>query len=431
MHSVNGTVTDDFRHYWGVEKSRDNHVHHAIDAIVVACITRDQYQALAEAYHRDEITHSHIHVDEPWPHFATDMEALKNQVLVSHYSPNHLLKQTKKKLRQKGKPVLKNGKPVYLQGKTARGSLHQETFYGAIKRTDEKSGKEVTKYVVRKALGDLSDSDLKKIVDDRVREIVQASRKEETRIKKAVDKLKKQHATVDEIREAELDAEIAKLESQLEGLYCLPNKNGAPIPIKKVRVYSNTTNPIPLKAQGDLARNRARPHKEHYWVNNGENYCIAIYEGMDGTGNACRTFRSFSNYAATNQSKQVGDRSFAKRFDPIIKKGASLEYKYTMQPGTPVLFCDGSSLDDLKSSSPDDIRNRLYFMYGIKGDDGRSKFRFHQEARLDKEQEAPASRVNISSPVAKLWISTSKLDLLVGGVDFKINVLGEIEFTGE
>jgi hypothetical protein len=70
-------------------------------------------------------------------------------------------------------------------------------------------------------------------------------------------------------------------------------------------------------------------------------------------------------------------------------------------------------------------------MYGIKGDDGRSKFRFHQEARLDKEQEAPASRVNISSPVAKLWISTSKLDLLVGGVDFKINVLGEIEFTGE
>jgi CRISPR-associated endonuclease Csn1 len=356
------------------------------------------------------------------------MEALKNQVLVSHYAPNHLLKQTKKKLRQNGRPVLRNGNPVYQQGKTARGSLHQETFYGAIKRLDEKSGKEVIKYVVRKKVDDLSPADIKKIVDPKVREIVSRPIQIESEIKELRKTLRSAPVDQKDSIQANIDELMVKKENARPEL---PNKNGDPIPIKKVRIYSNITNPIPLKAQGDLSRNTTRQHKEHYWVNNGENYCIAIYEGKDGNGNVVRAFRSFSNYAVTNQSKWVGDVSFAKRFDPIIKKGASLEYKYEMKPGTPVLFCNEVRSDDLKTARPDDISNRLYFMYGIKGDDGRSKFRFHQEARLDKDQETPASSVDIASPVAKLWISTSKLDLLVGGIDFKINVLGEIEFIGK
>jgi len=224
---------------------------------------------------------------------------------------------------------------------------------------------------------------------------------------------------------------IQALEDQLLGLYTLPNKNGNPIPIKKVRIYSNMTNPISLKSQRDSSSKNPKPHKEHYWVNNGENFCIAIYEGVGRNGRRVRPFRAFSNFAVTNQAKELGDVSFSKRFESFEKKGVSLEYRYELKPGVPVLFCDGCDLEDIKELSPANLSRRLYLMYGIKGDDGRSKFRFHQEARIDKEQESPVSAVDIEHPVSKLWISTSKLNVLVGGVDFRISVLGEIEFMKE
>ena len=44
--------------------------------------------------------------------------------------------------------------------------LHQQTFYGAIRREDE------VKYVVRKSLDQLQESDVAKIVDDAVRKRV-------------------------------------------------------------------------------------------------------------------------------------------------------------------------------------------------------------------------------------------------------------------
>ena len=415
VHSVGGAITDDFRHFWGVEKSRDNHVHHAVDAIVVACITRDQYQALAEAYHRDEAAHSRIHVNEPWPHFSADMDALKKQILVSHYAPNHLLKQTKKKLRKKGKPVLENGKPVYQQGKTARGSLHQDTFYGAIKRLDEKSGKEVTKYVVRKALADLSDSDLNKIVDDRVREIAQSSRAEETRIKKAVDKLKKQRATVDEAREAELNAEIAELEKQLNGLYCLPNKNGAPIPIKKVRIYSPLTDPIKLKDQRDVSTKSDREHKQKYYVGNDGVYEVLIFESGGKTSSS-----GIINLEAVSATYATPERA----------------PKYRLQSGQLVLFKDGVN-EDLNNLPQEVIGSRLYKVNDLGRNEKRVVFRHHAEARekgmiLDENANRRGtklpSNVNFEDPNPIQRISYSKLDIVLEGVDFRLNVLGEIEW---
>ncbi len=435
VHTVNGKTTDDFRRCWGVEKSRDNHAHHTVDAIVVACVTRDQYDKLAHHYHdyesyglNDPSIPSKPHFSKPWKTFTEDMKELKNQILVSNYAPNHLLKQTKKRAKVRGKIVMQ-------QGKTARGSLHKETFYGAIKRPEKnkKTGevKEVIKYVVRKALADLSDSDLKKIVDDRVRGIAVAGREKEGWLKRQIEVLRKKKPTSEDAENIIIVKQIKELEDQVVGLYALPNKNGESIPIKKVRVYSNMTNPIPLKAQKEVSQKTPKLHKQQYWVNNGENFCIVIYEGIGRTGNRVRAFRAFSNYAVTNQAKEVGDVAFSKRFDSLDKNGVSLEYKYEMQPGTPVLFCDGCELADLKQLSASDISGRLYFMYGIKGDDGRSKFRFHQEARLDKEQESPVSIADVNNPASKVWISASKLDVLVGGVDFKINVLGEIGFIKE
>lgn len=450
VHSVSGKITDDFLHYWGVDKSRDNHVHHSIDAIVVACITRDQYQALAEAYHKDETGHSRIHVPEPWPHFASDMKELKKRVLVSHDMPNHLLRQTKKKLRQNGRVVLKDGKPVYQQGKTARGSLHQDTFYGAIKRTEQnkKTGKkeEVTRYVVRKSLTDLSDGDLKKIVDDRVRDIVQTSRAEETRIKKAIDKLKKQKATADEVREAELDREIAELESGMRGLYCLPNKNGEPVPIKKVRVYSPLTEPIKLKNQRDISLKIGREHKQKYYVGNDGNYQLAIYEGEDEKGKFGRAYKIANNLMA----------STGYIFPETLGK---MDLMATVQNGQLVLLYKESK-DELVQLSKERLGERLFIIKGI--DDDGIKLYFHQEARMTTqviafmnevitEQNRVNGIVDKNGKIKQSKLTTPKggdvigryaefpyvkfkpsnFNALLEGRDFRLNVLGEIEWLNQ
>lgn len=56
---VKGLATSDFRKIWGIQdiyakKERVNHVHHCIDAIVIACIGPGEYSKLAQYYHDEE-----------------------------------------------------------------------------------------------------------------------------------------------------------------------------------------------------------------------------------------------------------------------------------------------------------------------------------------------------------------------------------------
>ena len=92
--------------------------------------------------------------------------------------------------------------------------MHKESFYGAIKREEtNKKGEieEVVKYVLRKSIDSFSDSDLKNIVDDRIKEIVTNARKEEKIIKKEIDTFKKQLNKVSDAEEVILKAKIETL----------------------------------------------------------------------------------------------------------------------------------------------------------------------------------------------------------------------------
>lgn len=60
VYTVKGIATSDFRKIWGIQKAyskkeRVNHVHHCIDAIVIACIGLDEYNKLGAYYHDEEI----------------------------------------------------------------------------------------------------------------------------------------------------------------------------------------------------------------------------------------------------------------------------------------------------------------------------------------------------------------------------------------
>ena len=204
----------------------------------------------------------------------------KERVNHIHHTPDVLPKQSKKKLRKRGKTQYnKYGKPIYQQGDTVRGSLHQQTFYGAIERTViNKKGEEEKqiKYVVRKSLDSLEDSVIKNIVDDRVREIIVEGRKLEKELKKEIEILKNKLQKVEENEEHIFQKQIEVVKKRIAELYTLPNENGSHVKIRKVRIYQLTvTNPLHIKKQRDKSIKNPKPYKEDFHVANDGNYMMA------------------------------------------------------------------------------------------------------------------------------------------------------------
>lgn len=451
VYSVKGSTVADFRKLWGLQdeykkKVRTNHIHHCIDAITIACITKEAYENLAKAYHKwEEVDRMKISdmpkVNPPWKNFVPDLKSIEKEVLISHYTPDVLPKQTKKKLREKGRIVKnKNGNPIYQQGDTVRGSLHQQTFYGAIEKTELKKNGEtenVIKYVVRKPLDSLEDSSIKNIVDERVREIVSNAKKQEKEIQKQIENLLKQRRNADENEEAEIEANVTELKHQISELYCLPNKNGDPVPIKKVRIYqSSVKNPLHIKQQRDKSKKLPKPHKEHFHVANDSNYALVIYEGLDKNENIIRSFLIVNNLDA---GKFFNSKSDKTPFPDKHPKYKDLYLKYLIKTGTLVLFWEMNS-EELKNGDVNKV-NRLYKVVKM-NKDGRITFKYHQEARNDDSlkvdyrnefgQNPPKSLTNGESyidfekPFAKLLLSPSKFKFLVEGYDFNLSETGVI-----
>ena len=198
VYSVKGTMVDQFKQAWGIKKTindddgvekkdRSNHIHHCEDAITIACMTKNKYDVLAHAWSLEEKDNfkkakKELESSKPWKTFSEDVKNIYNEVLIVHSHKDKVPVQSKKKLRVRGKiQYNKNGDVIYLQGDTVRGSLHNDTFYGAILERNEdtkkgfnkdKEGNGIAKYVVRKPLDGIKKSDVSKIVDETVKEKV-------------------------------------------------------------------------------------------------------------------------------------------------------------------------------------------------------------------------------------------------------------------
>ena len=401
VYTVKGATTADFRKMWGLQdeyskKERVNHIHHCIDAITIACIGSGTYAKWAQFQRDAERYYWHREnkpiFEKPWPTFTEDVKAVADELLVSHYTADNLPKRTRKKLRVRGKVQLNaEGNPIYVQGDTARGALHQQTFYGAIKRDDE------IKYVVRKALDALQPADVDKIVDDAVRECVKAA------------------IARDGFKEA-MSKPICFNEAK--GVY-----------IKRVRIYTpSVTSPIHLKKHQMLSRFN---HKQEYYVANDGNYCMAIYEGADARGKTKRTFQIVNNLEA---AKFYNDKT--NRYD-LVPPSDDNDYplKYILRTGTMVLFYENSP-KELYDCSRAELTKRLYKVTGMSSTIVQQKYRYgmmtlkyHQEARPAGELKEKKGEWKIGEeyrPV--IVINHNQLNALVEGYDFELTVTGEIKF---
>lgn len=401
VYSVKGSMTAEFRKLWGLQsdfekKERVNHVHHCIDAITIACIGKYDMDIMGEYYRKQEAFEwgrgARPTFVKPWETFAEDVKAIEQELLISHYTPDNMGKNTKKVKRVRGKICRdKNGKIEYLQGDTARCPLHQETYYGAISKDNE------IKYVVRKPLGSLEESNIKDIVDEVVRQKVQG----------AIDELGFKQAMASQI---------------------WMNKEKG-IDIKKVRCYMDSVkNPLHIRYHRDQSHLK---YKRQYHVVNNGNYLMAIYEGEDEKGKLKRDFKLLNNLKAISILKRNTDDLFSSDVVPLSKE--DLPLRCTLKIGTKVILWENSP-QEIWELDKAQITKRLYKITGMSTLTVQSKYSYgtltlkhHQEARASTDLKAK-SGVFISDEQYRPVISLlhSQFNALVEGYDFELNVLGEI-----
>lgn len=395
VYTVKGIATSDFRKIWGIQKvyskkERVNHVHHCIDAIVIACIGLDEYNKLG-AYYHDEENHewygmSKAYFKKPWSTFVEDVEKVQDEIMVYHYTPDNMPKQGRRR-------ILIDGKKVLSKGDAARGSLHNDTYYGAI----ESDG--VVKYVKRINLASMKENDVKNIVDDTVRGIIETAINEKG------------------FKEAMSSTIWMNEEKQ--------------IPIKKVRCYTpSVTKPLNIRQQRDVS---SREYKQQYHVTNDSNYLLALYIGKDKKGKEKREFEIINMLQTAQYFRTSNDKVAVGNNIVPVKGEHEYPFAYSLKIGTMVLLYEKSP-NEVWDASVKERGRRMYKITGLSSMtiNGCSyatiNMRNHEEARLSKEVKAKNGTYKQGEEFRPAIIMLhTQLNALVQGYDFEINELGEIK----
>lgn len=395
VYTVKGIATSDFRKIWGIQKvyskkERVNHVHHCIDAIVIACIGLDEYNKLG-AYYHDEENHewygmSKAYFKKPWSTFVEDVEKVQDEIMVYHYTPDNMPKQGRRR-------ILIDGKKVLSKGDAARGSLHNDTYYGAI----ESDG--VVKYVKRINLASMKENDVKNIVDDTVRGIIEAAINEKG------------------FKEAMSSTIWMNEEKQ--------------IPIKKVRCYApSVTKPLNIRQQRDVS---SKEYKQQYHVTNDSNYLLALYIGKDKKGKEKREFEIINMLQTAQYFKTSNDKVAVGKNIVPVRSEHDYPFAYSLKIGTMVLLYEKSP-NEVWDASIKERGRRMYKITGLSSMtiNGCSyatiNMRNHEEARLSKEVKAKNGTYKQGEEFRPAIIMLhTQLNALVQGYDFEINELGEIK----
>ena len=387
VYVVKGAITAEFRKLWGLQqvdeaKSRENHTHHCIDAYTIACIGPCEYAALAAYYRSDEEfkygrRREKPQFEKPWPTFTEDLLKLQKELLIVHQTTDKLGKRDRRKVKTPRGKFLTGGD-------SARGRLHQETYYGAINYDGN------IKYVVRKPLDSLTEKDLDKIVDETVKGIVKGA----------------------------VEAKGSLKEALTDGIYMNKEKG---ILIKRVRMFTRVSDPIKLKQLRDIS---SKGYKQHIHVNKEENYLIAIYEGLNKKNQKQTETYTVDYLDAAKFYKDSKRRDKTNNLVSDYSEKYKLPLKYILKKRQMVLFYEHSP-EEIRFRDKKDLSKRLYIVTCIEKD-GRIQLLHHQTANTAGIKPSSSPFTNDGEHQTFYRLRASKLNILVAGVDFDINILGKI-----
>lgn len=490
VYSVKGEMVDQYRDAWGVniktkdkngkeKKDRTNHIHHCIDAVSIACMSKGKYDKLAHAWGLEDKgdfrnAKKELEDEKPWKTFTKDVRNLVNEVLIVHYTKDVLPIQTKKKLRKRGKIqyVLeyekgKDGKyirdergkkvpkrnvkgkliyklddkgkriPKIQRGDTVRGSLHKQNYIGAIAKPEVENNKpkqengrfilqkdengDVKRFFVKRktVTKDFSGDDVKKIVDEGIKRRI---------AKHGLKNVKTSDGFI--LLPAEKKDENGNEKDLKEML------------IKKVRLREKDT-PIEIKKQNEInlqtAKAKRKKHKHFFYAQNDSNgnYCMAIYEGKNAKGKLERNFELVKNIEAGEYFK-LSNKEYRKDYPLVPELNSKLALKYILTKGKMVLVYKKTPEEIWELSNLERVK-RLYKVIGFEKD-GRIQFRLHNTAmqlssknkdemtikKFMKENKLKNSVIDFETPVPWLRLTKGNFNFIVEGYDFKITPTGKI-----
>nr|WP_294929157.1 type II CRISPR RNA-guided endonuclease Cas9 [uncultured Flavobacterium sp.] len=246
-----GQATSNLRQKWGLNhvlndenaKTREDHRHHAVDALVMACTKVSYVQELSK-WNRYNRNYNLKEFPMPWETFHFDAEKAVEKILISH-------KKVSNDITVRTHITEKNGIKYKNTGVAARGQLHKETVFGKRNFNGEEA------FHVRKSIESLETSkQIDKVVDGTIR----------TLILKRVNEL---GGFVKDKVPANTFFIVDEKGIKQPQIF-LPNKNGAPVPILKVRVKENIGGAEKLK------------ENVNQWVNPRNNHHVLIYTDEKG-----------------------------------------------------------------------------------------------------------------------------------------------------
>ena len=268
-----GQMTANLRQKWGLNavlnpedktKTREDHRHHAIDALVMACGTVSHLQKLSE-WNRYDRKPENKNFPLPWNGFVKDTEVAVGKILVSHKKLNNVITVRTHKTE-------KNGQVYRNIGVAARGQLHKETVFG---KRIAPHGEEA--FHVRKPIESLTtEKHIEKVVDEAIRSLIQ-----------------KRVQEMGGFVKGNIPANtffIVNENGVKQPQLFLPNKNGAPVPILKVRMKENIGGAERLKE--DI----------NQYVNPRNNHHVLIYK--DEKGNLKEEVVTFWTVVERKRQKQ-------------------------------------------------------------------------------------------------------------------------------
>lgn len=415
---INGEMVAHFRKAWGLQdifddetglwemapKNRSNHAHHAIDAVTIACITRDSHNRLSHAWRLQEegqlaAMREILRETKPWDTFTTDMQQLHADLIVVHTDTDKPKKQVRKILRKRGVKQRKHHKPdefIYQQGDTARGALHKETFYGRIMNPHEPE-RSKDMFVVRKSIDGMDVKAAENIIDPIIREIVLRDIPRQKRLNDRLKALQKDVKGKEGAAKADMEAEMMNIETELRRLFHIPPKNGKTVwtPIRKVRIKAKLTEPLPdFKKHRDLSK---QPYKQNLYVNNDENYTMAIYRDDKG-----RHDYALINLMEATQYFKASQQDMRREQDLVAPEMNGKTFFGLIRKNTLVCFYLERP-DELTELSQKELTDRLYKAVNLEKD-GRMKFQHFQESRGKIQFKSDFENANGKSP-EKLMIS--------------------------
>jgi CRISPR-associated endonuclease Csn1 len=195
------------------------------------------------------------------------------------------------------------------------------------------------------------------------------------------------------------------------------------VKIKKVRCYAPTVvTPLHIRQQRDMSK---KEYKQQYNVTLDGNYCMAIYEGII-KGKMKRTYEIINMIDASNYYKESSGLTKLYPIAPEEKNG--MKYRCKVTTGTQIILLQSDD-EEIDLTDSKEVSARMYYV-AIMKKDGRLILRHNQEARdagkLAKESRAGAYKTS-DSYRSQIALTLSDFHALVEGVDFDINVLGEIK----